>query len=234
MTWWHGDGRFEVFFNRDELKTRAPASPPELLESAGGVRFLAPRDPAAGGTWMLANEHRVTVCLLNRWHEAAPEGGACQSRGLLVSAMADCSSAHEVMQRLRKTGLACYRPFTMVAIDSGHVLGAAWNGQRLSDEQLIPPLTSSSYRFEEVAAARREAFSNIPGNDPGSLWEFQCGGPSASAYTVRMNRPDAQTWSRSRVCVSEHSILWEYIEETPDLVGEGTLHTVELTRITPV
>ena len=73
LTWWRGEeGEFEVFFNRDEKKTRSRAELP-LKREENGMQFLSPRDPDGGGTWMLVNEHGVVLCLLNRWHEESKE-----------------------------------------------------------------------------------------------------------------------------------------------------------------
>ena len=69
LTWWRGgNGAFEVYFNRDEKKTRSVAVPPGVHE-VRGVRFLAPVDPDGRGTWIVANEQGLVVCLLNRWQE---------------------------------------------------------------------------------------------------------------------------------------------------------------------
>ncbi len=53
---WRREGKetFEVFFNRDEKKTRSMAEPPREFTNPDGLRFLSPVDPDAGGTWMLA------------------------------------------------------------------------------------------------------------------------------------------------------------------------------------
>ena len=80
-------GSYEVFFNRDERKTREKAEPPRL-HTAGEVRFLAPIDPEGGGTWMLVNEKQLLVCLLNRWHEDQEGFEPVRSRGQLVMEMA--------------------------------------------------------------------------------------------------------------------------------------------------
>ena len=49
LTWWRESaGSYEVYFNRDERKTRAMAEPPRLREREG-VSFLAPIDPDGGG-----------------------------------------------------------------------------------------------------------------------------------------------------------------------------------------
>ena len=67
LTWWRGEsGELEIFFNRDERKTRPVADPPSRFES-DGVSFLSPRDPKGGGTWMTVNEYGIVVCLLNKW-----------------------------------------------------------------------------------------------------------------------------------------------------------------------
>ena len=228
MTWWRDGKDYDVFFNRDELKSRPSATPPQLLETPSGTRYISPTDPAAGGTWMLVNEHRVSVCLLNRWHETEPIRTNFESRGLLVTSMADCACAAEVMQRLQHTEHTRYRPFTLVAMDPHKLEAKSWNGKLLTDELLSPPLTSSSYRFTEVAASRAKAFSNIPDQSPKSLANYQRGDSPASAFTVRMNRPDAQTWSRSHLSVTTNNIHWEYIEEQANLTGDGTLHTTNL------
>ena len=84
------------------------------------------------------------------------------------------------------------------------------------------PITSSSYCFEDVKAARECAFaSGKSGEDYHSSR-----GESPSAFTVRMHRPDAQTWSRSRLVVGRE-IKWEYWAEQVDLAGEAE-KTVEL------
>ncbi len=77
VSWRAARDGYDLFFNRDELHTRAPELPPALSER-DGVRFLAPRDGDHGGTWLAVNEHGLTVCLLNDyanpWRPAA--GGA--------------------------------------------------------------------------------------------------------------------------------------------------------------
>jgi len=67
LTWRRGSKEtVEVFFNRDEKKTRSRAEPPGERFDANGVRYLSPLDPESGGTWMLVNERGLVVCLLNR------------------------------------------------------------------------------------------------------------------------------------------------------------------------
>jgi hypothetical protein len=219
LTWWRGGGgEYAVFFNRDEKKTRPSADEPrEFL--VDGVRFLSPRDPAGGGTWMLVNEFGVILCLLNRWHEEIDDGRQWQSRGLLVWSLAGLRSAAELEKRLRGRDLAGTRPFSLWACDRAGIAGWDWTRGELRAARPEMPVTSSSFRFDEVAAARRERFATVAGENPAALASFHAGAAEASALTVRMCRPDAQTMSRSEVRVDPGGITWRYLAEQPGLAG---------------
>ena len=55
---------YHLFFNCDELRTRGPALPPRMHE-ARGLRFLAPIDTDAGGSWLGVNELGLSIGLVN-------------------------------------------------------------------------------------------------------------------------------------------------------------------------
>lgn len=106
-----------MFFNRDEKKTRQRATPP-ALQVLNGVRFLSPRDGDAGGTWLLANEHGVTLALLNLWGAAFEPRPARPSRGRLLSdLLPDARDAEEAMNRVQSRALADYPGFTLATFD---------------------------------------------------------------------------------------------------------------------
>lgn len=201
----------EVFFNRDELKTRAIAEPPALYES-GGVSFLSPRDPQGGGTWMLANHLGAVICLLNKWELEDRSIASPKSRGRLIWEMAKVGSPDEVGDFL--VDLQAYQAFTLVVFSPAGDRCWEWDGVKLIAMPVPPILTSSSYRFEEVRQSRETYFSaglrGAPFHD--SRHE------KISAFSVKMNRPDAQTWSRSRVRVTDR-VSWQYFAEHPDLAG---------------
>lgn len=210
----------EVFFNRDELKTRPIAHPPSRHES-GDFAFLSPRDPKGSGTWMLANDRGAVICLLNKWELEGRDIEAPRSRGRLVWRMAGAASPDEVAVHLAK--LESYQAFTLVALTPSGDRCWEWDGMELVSREAPPFLTSSSYRFEEVSRSRRRYFEQgFSGEElHTSPWE------PPSAYSVRMNRPDAQTWSRSRVRVAD-KIHWEYLAEQPGLAGSPERTVVEL------
>ena len=60
VTWHFINDGYELFFNRDELRTRAVAEPPTKATTRG-VDYLAPTDPDAGGTWMALSRRGITV-----------------------------------------------------------------------------------------------------------------------------------------------------------------------------
>ncbi|MBK8035532.1 MAG: NRDE family protein [Verrucomicrobiaceae bacterium] len=232
LSWYHQPGGYEVFFNRDEKKTRGRATPPALQEKEG-VRYLSPRDADAGGTWLLANEHGVTLALLNYWHSNAEERIPTLSRGLLLSSLAAQKSAEAAVQQVRAMSLTDYGSFTLAAFD--HSIVAApwalrWDGRSALSLAAEMPLCSSSFLPEAVIATRQQSFQTLPNHLPETLWSWHRDEASPSAYSVRMNRPDAQTWCISRVSVTTDSIRWRYIEEFPDLKGDPQEHETILKR----
>lgn len=219
-------GDLEVWFNRDEKKARPIAEPPTLRKLAG-TRFLSPRDSQGGGTWMLVNEFGLVVCLLNKWQLGTTTAtGVRKSRGQLVWAMGAARTIEEVGSRLQE--LENYPAFVIVALNGDEERAWDWNGRELTQVEPKQPFTSSSYCFLAVKKKREAVFKKgLASQDYHSSI-----GEVPSAFTVRMNRPDAQTWSRSRVRVSKetsgYSIEWEYLAEEPDLTSdpERFLHTL--------
>jgi hypothetical protein len=210
ITWWREEDRYGALFNRDELKTRPRADPPFVWPEG----FLSPRDPPTGGTWLAVNRDGLILALLNRWHEGAK---GTQSRGQIIPALIHLKIPEEWSAALGSMKLADYSPFTLVAIDSRDARRFDWDGQKLSNELAEAPITSSSFRFEDVSERRRAAYRETIGSKPGHrLLDKFHRESSRGAYSVRMCRPDAQTWSRSRIAISPGKIMWEYDEEFPD------------------
>ena len=88
MTWIREAGAYQVFFNRDELKTRKAADPPAPRRS-GTTPWIGPADGDHGGSWISANTLGLTLCLLNGYRGAdsgpGPGGEPAVSRGLLLA-----------------------------------------------------------------------------------------------------------------------------------------------------
>jgi uncharacterized protein with NRDE domain len=100
------DATLVVGANREEAYARGGEAP---HVQAGGCRFIAGRDPQAGGVWLGVNEHGVLIAVTNRKKLQPP--ARPRSRGLLARDLLGCSTAGEAVE-LAKT-----------ALDGGHYAG---------------------------------------------------------------------------------------------------------------
>lgn len=231
LTWTHrveASGRsYRLWFNRDELRSRGPEVPPREEVTDGGVRYIAPADSDAGGTWLAVNEFGVTVALLNGYRDSkGPPRETWTSRGHLVRELAGVRDAHDVWPMLSPRALAPYRPAVVVVVTPhAPTLLARWDGLDVSvdtraERQL--PVTSSSYEQDAVQRFRRELYRGMVGEnatlpDPEVLRAFQRhvepDGPTA--FTPSMARPDASTRSQCFIDVGPDSIALSYAPGAP-------------------
>jgi hypothetical protein len=235
LTWTRrGDG-YELFFNRDELKTRQPAHPPELRRS-NGVAYLAPIDADAGGTWLGVNELGLSVGLLNGWRPRDLREGDFTSRGHLVAGLLDARTAAEVAERVRARELTEFRSFTLFAVQPDQpVLRAAWSGEGLELAWLADtdqPISSSSRDPEGAARNRRRIFAGLAAGElpePAQLAEFHRGhDPDPSAVSTCMHREDAETVSHTHVLVDASRVELRYHAGAP--CHAAALHALDLPR----
>ena len=216
LSWWQKPGCYGVFFNRDESVRRSAAQPPGICQE-GGATYICPLDPDGGGTWIFANRAGVIGCLLNNYsvpHKAKNP----VSRGLLLKSLARYETISSAVETLEEVDLASYSGFHLFLFSDTATLLYNWGGDRLSRQsgnQISRPLTSSGYRYEEVAAYRREQFRLQA--DPEStdylqsLEEFHnYHDERLPAHSPLMVRSDARTVSQSRVSVEPNQISFSY------------------------
>ena len=228
MSWWRTADSYGVFFNRDERKTRQRADPP--FQWPGG--FLAPLDPESRGTWLAVNRSGLILALLNRWHEG---GNGCRSRGHLIPELASCRNTGEVSDKLDSHDVLDYSPFTLLAMDSESILKWDWDSLKLTSETASAPITSSSFRFPEVRARREQVYTDMVGDQPlpSQLADYHAES-DADAFSIRMLRDDAQTWSRSRIEVLPEEARWEYLEEFPEHLTQPVSHPSSIDLSDPI
>ena len=225
VTWRLNQDGYDVFFNRDERRTRSPERPPAVLGDASR-RYLAPTDGDHFGTWLAVNECGFTFALLNHYQKDQPTDHSLDryvSRGELVVQM-----AHKAIEPIEESlrflfpSLHSFRPFYLIAFspqDSPYCW--IWDGKKLVEKQLIDsdcPISTSSYRPEQVIAARREAYRTL-GDAPTveQLRDYHRGISSkGAAYGVRMCRGDAQTMSLSHIHVGRKELRFDYQREARD------------------
>ncbi len=229
LSWAIRGASYDVLFSRDERRTRLPAEPPRA-DAVDGVRFLAPRDGDFGGTWLLANERGVTVCMLNLYAGAdgPREGRAAAeytSRGRLVLGAAAAGSGREAAGLLAGAPLPDYRPFSAVAFGPGEPPRLVeWDGRRvvardLGDDDL--PFASSGYDADGARRTRRAAFERLragaaPPADAGALERFhRSHEPAPGPFSVCMHRDDAVTVSLARVAVGPDAVTLWYAGGSP-------------------
>lgn len=218
---WRFDAKgYDLFFNRDELNTRAQERTPSIAERAG-VNFLAPQDGDSGGTWLLANEFGITVCLLNDYANPwrPPSERVAFSRGQVVSSCAAVANHDDVWATVEQCPLAQTRPFHLAVFSCEEgPLVLHWNGshlRQLAGSEVTPPFSSSSFATSEVIAARVSRFRSMV-----QAGEFPVVAEMAAyhrqhesgrgAHSVLMRRPDACTRSIIHVRVDPTEVQLTY------------------------
>jgi Transport and Golgi organisation 2 len=204
---------FELWFSRDERRSRAPANPPSVSR-VGDSRVLAPRDPEGGGTWLAVNARGLALALLNDY--ASPGRGArFESRGRLVLELCGARDAREVEARLGARSLERYRPFELaVLVPGGPVTRFAWDGRELAAERgARGPFASSAVAHAEARAARRARFAEL---GTGALERFHREhAPARGPLSACMHRADAKTVSLARVRVTRERVAMAYAPGSP-------------------
>jgi hypothetical protein len=224
LSWIVEPDGYAVFFNRDERRSRQPAEPPRI-ESDGGVRFVAPRDGEAGGTWVFVNERGVAACLLNLFRDHPfPPGHPPISRGLLVLSLAGSPSVAAAEEALARADLARYQPFTLAAFGVGEAPRALrWNGESIEAFPLDAaalPLTSSGRDADGVARSRRGTLARLAAQHPGltcaALDAFhRSHHPDRGPYSPCMHRDEAATVSLTTLTVQGSAIQLSYQPGAP-------------------
>jgi hypothetical protein len=208
LSWlYHGNNHYEVYFNRDEQRSRLPALEPQGL-LIDGVHCVMPIDPVGGGSWISTNEHGVTVCLLNYYQGETPKGSLI-SRGLIVKRLASCSSSQNVDLRIMDMPLGRFAPFTLVSFDTrrtaNETVAWTWDGETLSCNHAFAPIVSAAIHFEQASQFRLDLFNELvlsmPRSDIGRCFHqfYSADFPHLSPLMVR---DDARTVSFTSVIVS--------------------------------
>jgi hypothetical protein len=219
------------------LRTRQPSLPPRHHQG-NRIRFLAPTDGEAGGTWIAVNEYGLSLCLLNDYRSTAQSSTAdFTSRGLLVRDLVQATDFETLRQLWPGVALQRFRPFKILALVPGQEARLyGWNGDRpsLEKENVKPPLCSSS--FDDSGAARSRAnlledFSVKPDLEPRKrhLRFHQSHLPEKGPYSVCMHRPDAVTVSFTLVEVDPAGVSMAYAHGAP--CAAPLEHLVTLDRV---
>jgi len=233
MTWFvKEEGGYELFFNRDERISRSRADLPTvqegISESGDLVRYISPTDADAGGTWIAANEHGVTVCLLNHYQfEQIETYKDWTSRGEIVRQFAVTTDLVQADYRFNQLDLGDYRAFRMFIIDQqGENRLCVWDGHAARIERNVTtPKSSSSVDAKHVKKVRRDLFENlnlVDSTDSAAYLNYHASHlPARSKESVCMHREDANTVSLSHVRVDSELVAFAYADGSPCSAAMG-------------
>jgi hypothetical protein len=198
--------------NRDERRTRPAGLAPETHD-LGPRRALFPLDPQGGGTWVGVNDAGLIVALLNVT-AAAPSTRArtTRSRGLIALELLRCDSMRMAIETARALDAGACEPFRALVVHAGHLAVAKTraNGTiQLTLQPIETPLlfTSSSLGDALVDRPRRRLFERMvlrahDGWLDGQTRFHDHQWPQRPEISVRMERADALTVSRTRIDVT--------------------------------
>lgn len=239
VSWLTSEDGYQVFFNRDDQRTRAIALPPQQF-NIEGVEVLMPIDPVGEGSWISMNEYGLSLCLLNNYQDRASQGTLI-SRGQLLKQLSIFKSVAEVSKAFKTIELDYFAPFTLLAfdpklsIDNLDVIAFSWNGE---SSQIFPtdsPLFSSSVDPEKVQAYRKKTYESYTKEEKSlaSLLKFHTHHHPVHSYmSPCMSREDAKTLSFTYLSVSSVKKSMAYIPGSPcqNLTEESlTSHSFQIT-----
>jgi hypothetical protein len=220
-----GDGGVRVMCNRDERATRPAATAPRLHRLKRRTAVF-PVDPISGGTWIGANDAGLTLALLNRHaRESRQRHPGPVSRGLIIPMLLEQGDLDTALAVGCTLDPAAFEPFQLVAIYRGRLGVLTGDGVGLTTRlrSVRRPLlfTSSSLGDARVERPRRRLFQRLVLKDAqgwlrGQFRFHRHHWPASPELSVRMQRGDAMTVSRSVVDVTPRTV---YVSYEPLLQG---------------
>lgn len=221
-------GGFRLACNRDELRTRPPALPPETRRL--GARLATfPLDPAGRGTWVAANDAGLALALLNH-NPPVPRRTGARSRGLIIPWLGSGQSLEEATSLALRLDLTAYSPFRLLMLNRRRCVALTWDGvvNRVELRPLDRPLlfTSSSLGDRLVEAPRRRLFERmvVPSATPAVQDAFhRHQWPGRPHLSVNMCRGDAHTVSYTLVEASSQGMRLKYRGAAPGKAGASVI-----------
>lgn len=229
--------------NRDERIARGPGEPPQV-HHRGATTAVYPGD-GAGGTWIAANEHGITLALLNR-SDVVPlpcDRNQPRSRGEIIPALASAPSLTGLQAAFGTLNLHGIRPFRFVGVfpfeqaiaewgwDSAQLTfqtrgwqSLHWFSSSLSDRQ------AESLRGAACRDAQQEPDASS------ALWLRKLHASHAAGpgpFSLCVHRVDVKTLSYTEVVVTPRQIRMEHFRGRPcamDADGRTSVDRIEYPR----
>ena len=219
LSWILHDHGYEVFFNRDEQRTRQKALLPTLNKINGTIM---PIDPEGQGTWIASNLRGLTLCLLNNYQKQDEMDSTLKylSRGQLIPELinTETTKPSALSRHLENLHLQSYMPFFLCVFpenlsnNSNSISFYQWDGHQLTTEKVEQPFISSGILLTQVQNSRHQVFKVITSetrNSRGHINYHSSHLPEKSFSSVCMHREDARTQSLTHISVGE-KIVFRY------------------------
>ncbi|MGF1902206.1 NRDE family protein [Aliivibrio sifiae] len=222
LSWFSTPTGYELFFNRDEQRSRTDALAPQLFQE-NNVYYIMPIDPVGEGSWISLNNHGISLCLLNYYQgEIAPNNAL--SRGLLVKELASCDGVNSIQKILSNMDLSRFASFTLLIFHSNDsikhkgVQGFRWDGKRFTSIAPSSPMISSSVDADNVIEHRLSVYKQLTdsGVNRQTLNQFHQHHHSKLGHrSPCMHRQDAQTVSFTHIIVDNKKNTLRYLPSSP-------------------
>lgn len=215
LTYLLNEHGYELFFNRDEQRSRLLAEPPQFNVINNAVY---PIDPQGGGTWIAVNKQGMSLALLNNYQAPFNHHPNIMSRGQLILSLLQGKAS--IVEQLEVMDLRVYQPFQLCIFPEGlsshhqDIFCVKWNGSQLDSVDGELPITSSGIDFMEVSQKRKLRFLHfVDSHKPLSnqFKDFHSSTEANGKHSVNMQRDDAKTVSISHISVS-NEIRFEYFD----------------------
>lgn len=225
-------GGIRMACNRDELRTRPLALPPQR-RTAGNRQFLAPIDPVSDGTWVAANDAGLLMTLLNAnpakddQNRQNRHPSNLQSRGSIIPSLMGCSDTPSAIERIQSVDVLRYPPFRLIMVDVEQLVDTRSDGRTLNVRS--SPLGNCPWMFASsglgdhlVIPPRQELFDEMfRGMDEASWLAAQeeyhrHQWPDRKELSVCMSRPDARTVSCTTITLDVREVRMKYHPGPPN------------------
>jgi len=216
LTYLLTDNGYELFFNRDELRTRQPATVPALNHQ---LNAIYPVDRDGNGTWIAVHNSGLSLALLNFYQaEQAVNNGEYLSRGQIILSLLEDPS--DIIGRLTKMDLKKYLAFQLgvfaaeLCRTKNKLRIFQWDGKTLSEVDNTQPIISSGTAFARVSKIRKALFGQIISAEKPTRAQFFTYHNFQGIdpwFSVKMSRPEAHTVSLSHIVVSK-DIQFNYLD----------------------
>ena len=242
LSWFNTLTGYELFFNRDEQRSRSDALTPQVFQE-NNVDYIMPIDPVGGGSWISLNNHGISICLLNYYQGSTPPNNAL-SRGLLIKELASCEHINSIQKALSSMEFSRFAAFTLLvfhaseSVEHKGVYGFRWNGRIFKSIDPNSPMISSSVDADSVIEHRLSVYKELTnsGVNRQTLNKFhQHHHPKLGHRSPCMHRQNAQTVSFTHIIVSNKNNSLRYFPGSPcqiekHLAYDDPFHTYDNTH----